>query len=187
MKLKLLLILPIAFGLALADNLLTNGDFEQELSVGWTQTYGGYGNHMAERSSWRHPDPDYEVWVQQYDGSGWNRLEQIVDVTDVDVDFSFIGKFDIGGGSSVCWPVGSVILEYYNTGGVLLGETRFCRASPYCNWTPSSTLNLIPIGGNEWMPWSLNVLEEITYNLPGVDAEQVAKIGVAIYNYTSGG
>ncbi|UCG42818.1 MAG: hypothetical protein JSU73_13315 [candidate division WOR-3 bacterium] len=187
MNLRLLLILPVVLGFAFGENLLTNGDFEQELTVGWTQTYGGYGYHNVERSTWRHPDPDYEVWAQQYDGLGWNRLEQVVEVKDVDIDFSFIAKFDIGNGSSTCWPVAAVILAYYNSGGALLGDTRFCHASPYCNWTPSSTCNLIPVVGNQWMPWSLNVREEITYNLPGVDAEQVAKIGVALYDYTSGG
>ena len=184
---KVLLLLPLILGFAGAQNLLENGDFEQDLTVGWQWTYGGYGSHLNDRQVWRHPDPDYEAWVQQYDGEGWSKLYQIVDVTDVELDFSFIGKFEIGGSSSTCWPVGSVCIEYYNASQGLLGETRFYCHDAYCNWTPSSTLDLVPVSPSNWEPWNLNIQEELTYNLPGVNSEDVAKIGVAMYLYTSGG
>lgn len=187
MNLRLLLILPVVLGLASGENLLTNGDFEQDISVGWTLTYYGYGMHNAERAVWRHPDPDYEVWVQQNSGEGWTRLEQQVSVPGPNLDFSFTAKLDLGNASSSCWPVPSVILEYYDASNTMLGETRFYLPCAYCNWVPSDLLSLIPVGSSAWMPWSINVLEEIQSNLPGVDADEVRKITVALYDYTSGG
>lgn len=184
---RLLFALPVLFGLVLGQNLLTNGNFEQELSVGWSPVMSGLGSHSAERAVWRHPDPDYECWVQQYDGSGSTRLEQTVNVPHVNLDFSFAAQFAIGGGSSTCWPVASVILEYLNASGAMLGETRFYYHNAYCNWVPTSTVSLIDIGSPDWMSYNLNVAEEIRDNLPGMNASQVRKIRVAFYDYTSGG
>ena len=58
MKLKLLTVLCLGAALALGQNLLTNGDFEQDLTVGWTYTDSGYGTHYADRQTGYQPDPD---------------------------------------------------------------------------------------------------------------------------------
>lgn len=186
MRICLLLCIPLLLGAALGQNLLENGNFEFDLSLGWTIEQGGAGSQYADRFVGQHPDPDYEVLVQQVSGSGWIKVSQKVDVTDVELDFSFWASYAIGGGSSTCWPVAAVFLEYYDASDMPLGDTRFCFHNAYWNWVPSSTRHLIDVTNPDWTEYSLNVQEELAANLPGVNAAVVRKIGVALYDYTSG-
>lgn len=187
MKLKLLLIVPLVAGVGLASNLIANGDFEQDLSVGWTLQQGGLGSHITNRATSYHPDPDNEVQVRQYSGPGYTRLGQLIDVDGPDLMLSFWARWNIGGGSSTCWPVTAVFVEYYDHRGLMLGDTRFYYHNAYCNWAPSNRRNLIDISDPNWMQYDLSIRQEITDNLPAVDADLVKRIGIALYDYTSGG
>ncbi len=186
MKFRLLLLIPILFGLVLGQNLLENGDFEQPLSVGWTQTQGGVGTHTIDRGTGHQPDPDYEAYVKQYDGEGWTKLSQVVDVAGPDLGLSFWAQFGFEC-PSTCWPVATVCVEYYDNTDAIVGETRFYYHDFQCEWTRTPTLNLIDITNPDWNQYDLDIRQEIEDNLPGVNPEDVAKIGVALYDYTSGG
>lgn len=187
MTIRLCLIVALSSGFLFGQNLLTNGDFEQDLSNGWTQTQGGGGYHTVMRGTAYHPDSDNEVYTQQYDGSGYTKLYQVVDVTTVDLELSFWAKYALGGGSSVCWPVSSVDVEYYNSGGMLLGDTRFYYHNAYCNWRQAGNRSLYDVADPDWMLYTLNIRQEIDDNLPSINPSEVARIGVALYDYTSGG
>ncbi|MBM3315442.1 hypothetical protein FJY71_06345 [candidate division WOR-3 bacterium] len=180
-------LLLLMLGAAAAQNLIVNGDFEQALDVGWTQMPGGSGYHNYNRGTSYHPDPDNEVWVQQYDGGGWTALDQSVFLWDVNYDLSFWAKMNYGGGSSTCWPVTAVCVMYLSTEGIYLGETRFYWHSPYCNWTPSGSLHLIEVTNNDWTEYSMNLYEEITRNLPDVNPSQVHRVTISLHASTSGG
>jgi len=169
------------------QELLTNGDFEQELTVGWTQTRGGSGSMVCDRSQAYHPDPDYEAKDSLYDGAGWNKLSQLVDVPGPLLELSFWASFAYGAGSSTCWPVASVTVEYYDLNSTLLGETRFYWHSPYCNWTPSPTLSLHEVTNPDWTEYTLDIPTELSQNLPGVNPDDIARVAVSLYTYTSGG
>ncbi|MBM3322646.1 hypothetical protein FJY69_04130 [candidate division WOR-3 bacterium] len=182
-----LLLVPALLGLAAGQNLLVNGDFEQLLTTGWTATQGGSGYGVTDRQTHYHPDPDYEARDSLYAGAGWRRLAQRVNVSSVVLDVSFWAKFQIGGGSSTCWPVACVVVGYYNATNTLLGETRFYYHNSYCTWTSSSTLHLIEVTNPDWTRYSFNVAEELAQNLPGVNPAQVQRVEVALFDTTSGG
>ncbi len=185
MKLKLLLLLPLLAGFGFA-NLLTNGDFEQDLTVGWTYTDSGYGTHQADRQTGYHPDPDFEAMTYQYDNPGWARLSQRVDVPGVMLELRFSASFEEAGGSSTCWPAACVSICYYGTGSTLLGETRYYY-STYADWTPSSTLSLHRITNPAWTDYWLNIADEVSTNLPGIDPGDVIQVDVALLSYTYSG
>ena len=182
---RLSILLPFLFGLTAAQNLLQNGDFEQDLSVGWTATQGGDGTHIIERQTTPQPDPDYEAYLKQESGEGWVRLRQVVDVAGPYLELTFWAQFGFDCPSS-CWPVASVCIEYYDDSDAILGETRFYYHDVQCDWTRTSTLNLIDIVDPTWNQYTLDIREEIIDNLPGINAEEVRNLGVALYNYTSG-
>ncbi|MEO0079226.1 MAG: hypothetical protein ABIK44_00915 [candidate division WOR-3 bacterium] len=186
MRLKFLLIPTLALSLSLGQELLVNGDFEQELSVGWTYTDSGSGTHLAQRGTEYQPDPDYEAYVYQYDNPGWTRLSQRVDVPGVALQLSFWARFNEGGGSSTCWPAACFQVCYYNDDNVLLGETRYYY-STYADWVPSPTLSLYRITNPDWSRYELNIPDELTQNLPGVNPGEVAKVEVALFSYTISG
>ncbi len=181
-----LLVLALVVGLGLSQNLLVNGDFEQELSVGWTYTDSGSGTHQALRDTIYQPDPDYEAWVYQYDNPGWTRLSQMIEVLSPALRVSFSANFRESGGSSTCWPAACFQVCYYNSNNILLGETRYYY-STYANWTPTPTLNLYRITNPDWNDYELDIEREINDNLPGVNPDSVAKVEVALWSYTFSG
>lgn len=187
MRPKVLSLALVVLGLVSAQNLLVNGGFEQPLSVGWAQTVGGVGTQTVERGTGHHPDPDYEAYLYQFDGGGWTKLGQMVDVPGSRLAFTFWGKFEYGAGSSTCWPVAAVTLEYCDAGGNLLGESRFYYHNAYCNWTNSGTLHLLDVASPDWQEYSLDIHDEIAANLPGVNPDDVRKVRVSMYGFTSGG
>ncbi len=187
MILRIMAAVPLFLCLASAQNLLVNGDFEQDISVGWSQLQGGAGTHTTQRQTNRHPDPDYEAWVRQYSGSGWTKLYQMVDIPGPDVLVNFWASFNIGGGSSTCWPVAAVFIEYYNQSGLYMGDTRFCYHNAYWNWTQTGTRSLIDVASPDWMAYGIHVRQEVDDNLPSVNSEDIRKLSVALYSYTSGG
>ncbi|MEO0107875.1 MAG: hypothetical protein ABIK62_01705 [candidate division WOR-3 bacterium] len=181
---KLVLVLPTLLVALAWGNLLTNGDFEQPLDVGWQTEYSGVVT--IDRDVGYHPDPDYEIRDSLY-ASGYGRLYQTVDVPGSRLILNFSAKFEIGGGSSTCWPVASIVVGYCDQLGAILGETRFYWHNSYCNWTPSSTLSLIEITDPDWNDYSLDIVNELAQNLPGVDPNAIKKVQVSAYTYTSGG
>jgi hypothetical protein len=186
MKLKLLTVLCLGAALALGQNLLTNGDFEQDLTVGWTYTDSGYGTHYADRQTGYQPDPDYEAHTYQLDNPGWARLAQRVDAPGVLLDLSFWACFAESGGTSTCWPAACFSVCYYDAGSVLLGETRYYY-STYADWVPSPTFSLHRVNDPAWAQYNLNIAEEISTNLPGVDPGAVASVEVALLSYAWSG
>jgi hypothetical protein len=163
--------------------MLTNGDFEQDLSVGWTQ--GGSGTQVVNRDTSYQPDPDYEAMAYQ-SGGGWVMLGQTVGVPGPDLLFTFWASFALYQGGS-CWPAACVTADYLDAGGTSLGQTRFYYHNASCTWTPSATLDLIDVTNPDWTQYSLDVRTEIATNLPGVDPDAVKQVQVALYVYTSGG
>ncbi len=183
---KTILLLPLLLAVAGGQNLLTNGDFEQPLTVGWTFTYGGTGTPSADRSTTYHPDPDYEAMTRQYDNPGWARLGQTVMVPGPLVQLEFWASFAESGGVSTCWPAACFSVCYYDLASNLLGETRYYY-STYANWVPSPTLSLYRITNPAWQRYTLNVVDEVSQNLPGVNPGDIAQIEVALYSYTYSG
>jgi len=177
-----LLLASLAFG----QEMLTNGDFEQDLTVGWTHLDSGSGTHEVARDAGYEPDPDYEAYIYQYDNPGSTILVQTVEVPWTLVKLSFRASFEEAGGSSSCWPAACVNVVYYNATDAILGETRYYY-STYANWTASPTLSLYRISDPAWASYELDIDQELATNLTGVDPGQVTKIGVALTAYTSGG
>jgi hypothetical protein len=186
-KLNLLALLPLVAALAIGQNLLVNGDFEQDLTVGWTTTTGGSGYGLSTRSTGYDPDPDYEAMDSLYAGAGWRLCSQTVDAPGVMLNLEFWAKFAIGGGSSTCWPVACITVGYLDAADNQLGETRFYYHNSYCTWVPSATLSLHEVTNPDWSQYDMNVADELSANLPGVNPGDVAKIRVGLYNYTAGG
>ncbi|UCG43870.1 MAG: hypothetical protein JSU73_04425 [candidate division WOR-3 bacterium] len=168
------------------SELLTNGDFEQALTTGWTFTDSGYGTKLADRAVDYHPDLDYEAHTYKYDNPGWARLGQTVDAPSTSLELSFWAKFEHSGGTSTCWPASCFSVCYRDGSGSLLGETRYVY-STYANWTSSSTLHLVTVSAPGWTGYTLDIEQELDQNLPGVDPDRVAKVEVALFSFTNSG
>lgn len=187
MKYFITLVAAVLAATATGQNLLTNGDFEQELTVGWTQEKQGIGLQDFTRDTGYDPDPDYEARVYQYSGPGIVKLGQLVSLPDTGYELTFRAQFRIDDGSPSCWPVGSVGIEYCNAAEEVLGTSLFYLHDQYCSWSSSPTEHLVEVTDPDWREYRLSLGEELRTHLPGVNAADVSKVRVLVYNYTSSG
>lgn len=189
MKHFILLIGVLAFcGIAAATELIVNGDFEQTLDVGWTDSVvGTSGSFFFERTdTLGQPSSGFAGRAYKYLAS-YASLSQTVDVPDVNLNFSLYGRLRIGGGSSTCWPVAAIILRYLNSSGAELGNTKMYIHTEYSTWANSDTAHLIEINTPEtWETYGLDVAQEIASFLPGVNSSEVGKVTIELYAYDNG-
>jgi hypothetical protein len=191
-KLRNRLILPVIAAMffaaatgASAVELLTNGTFEQDLSIGWlTYTYGSLDT--VTRGTGYEADPDYELCVYRDYGSGYCQASQTVDVSTTDLAFSVKARlwaYD-NDADTLCWAASAIQIFYLNLSDVVLGETRICYKTAPCPWSSNTTLHIINANDDLWHTYSFNINTELA-NLPGVTPSAVKKIRVAAYDTTA--
>ena len=180
------LLLLVAFGSA--SVLVTNGDFEQDLNVGWTQAGSGmYSTDTIDRQTNFDPDPDYEARVKKYDAT-YAKLYQTIDIPTTDLEFMidvelYAHEFNSG---EPYWATAAVVLYYLDDNDNVLGQTQICYNTPHCPYTNSNVFHIIEIpSANNWYDYSFNIDYELD-NLSGIDAGEIAKIQIALYDTTDG-
>lgn len=176
-------LLIITFGWS---NLMINGDFEQPLTMAWLMDSSGV-NIIIDRATNYDPDGNYEAQSYKGVGSGYASLYQMVDVPSVELTFSCNAKlyaFD-NDADTLCWAGAAVVIGYHNSAGTRLGETRICQFTTPGTWTSSSTRHLINVFDSLWHNYSLNIANEISTYLPGVNPANVSKISVALFDTTA--
>jgi hypothetical protein len=181
---KYLILLLIIIGFCSAGHLLTNGNFEQQLNVGWSQTIGTQGtadtiDRLLDIFN------NNIVRVKKYDATH-AILYQTVDVPTTDLEFSVLANLYAYEYNSTAtyWAAAAVCLRYLDNNNVLLGESRITSKTLHCPWISSNTLHII----NQWLPWStysFNINTELA-NLPGVNPSDIKKIQVALIDTTDG-
>ena len=189
-RILLLTVLFLTLALpAAAGELLVNGDFEQPLDVGWTDTVQlEAGTYFFDRTdTLGQPSPGFAVAVHK-ELARFAALRQTVDVADVGFVLSFDARLKIGGGSSTCWPVASVWVRYADAAGLELGNTRICRSSVYSTWTKSDTVSIIEITDTTgaWNHYSLDLAQELANHLPGINSADVKKVTIDLFAYDNG-
>lgn len=175
----ILIILMIA-GIAFAGNLLTNGDFEQELDVGWQQSTLDIP-FTIERETYFDQDPNYEVLVLKTSSNGFVSLYQVVDIPNTDIDFSGTAKMFAFANLPGDWAGAAVIISYIDESDAVLGETRICTYTTDSPWVDSPTLHLIVASDANWHDYSFNIDDELT-NLSGVNPLDIKKLQIAVFD-----
>ncbi len=160
---------------------VVNGDFEQELSVGWKEVLNGAGASIT-RSTTYDPDPDWEVQVYKSTGGGYTLLSQNVYIPTTDVVFAANTKI-YAHATSTAWAGAALILKYLDSNGSLLGETRICAKTGYCPWTNSPIMHLIEVPDSLWHNYTFNIQTELA-NLTGVNPADVRQIEIALFDST---
>ncbi len=173
--LSVLICLAFAAGASELE-LVQNGDFEGNLAPGWDEENFGSGL-LLEHAFDIHPDMDYEVRLSTDNGSGTVRIWQDVYVPGVDVDFSasLTTSASDGGGA---WCAAGLDISYRDEVGAELGRTFLGSTGDACPWTNGPTVHLIDTTG-DWQDYTLKLDTELD-NLPGVDADRVARLTVTL-------
>jgi hypothetical protein len=175
-----LIVILVTINLALATDLMVNGNFEQDLSVGWQESYLGSG-YVINRTTTLQPDPDYEVEVFKNNSNGYVVLQQTVDIPGTDVGFACTARLNAYDNTAGDWAGSAFVIAYLNSSDQTLGETRICQYSTDCPWTASPTLHLIVAVDNAWHDYSFNINDELA-NLPGVNPLEISKLRIALFD-----
>ena len=187
MRTTVIVALAALAGLASA-NLLVNGDFEQAIDVGWdtlAENAAG-GDTFTWTDTLGQPSPGYAVAVRKYLAK-YASMSQTVDIPGVNLALTFDGCLEIGGGSSTCWPVAAFVVRYLDSAGVSLGNTMLYLHDQYCTWAASDTPSLVDITTpGVWTPFILDIADELSKHLPGIDPADVKKLTVDLYAYDNG-
>ncbi|MBE0432541.1 hypothetical protein IBX73_03635 [candidate division WOR-3 bacterium] len=168
-----------------ASVLITNGDFEQDLSVGWTQTING-ANASIIRGTTYDPDPDYEVYVYKGTGTGHAKLHQTAHIPTTNLEFAASLKLYASSNSTTCWAAGALVIEYLDDLGDLLGETMICYKSSVCPWTNTPTRHIITPADSFWHDYAFNIDTELT-NLSGVNPGDIKRIQITLAGFAESG
>lgn len=174
-------------GLASA-NLLVNGDFEQTIDVGWDTIAVNWagGDTFTWSDTLGQPSAGYAVAVRKYLAE-FASMSQTVDIPGVNLTLTFDGRFEIGGGSSTCWPVASFVVRYLDSTGASLGNTQVYLHDQYCTWATDDTQSLIDVTTpGVWTQFSLDIADELSTHLPGIDPASVRKLTIDLFAYDNG-
>jgi hypothetical protein len=181
MRKNFIIVSMLMISLASASTLLTNGNFEQDFSVGWQNSVPGYYDSLLRGPDYQF-DPDMEAYVFHAYG-GYFKLFQTVDIPSIDLQFSIeasMSAYD-NNADTLCWAAAAVIVSYLSESNEVLGQTRICNYTTPCPWASSSTVHLIPVADELWHAYSFSVTSELG-NLPGVDPLLIKKVEVAVYD-----
>lgn len=186
---KCVVVLLALFTVGISGRLMTNGDFEQSIGVGWTTSIGSQTSYdTIDRQTHFHPDPDYEARVKKYDAT-LAELSQIVTIPTIhDLQFSASAKLYAYeyNTSATYWAAAAICLKYLGASNNLLAETRITNKSMHCPWTSSNTLHLITVTDpNNWYNYSFNIISELQ-NFPTINPNVIKKIEVALIDTTNG-
>jgi len=114
-----------------------NGEFEQPLTDGWTQTINGL-NVTIDRAINYDPDPDYEAYVYKGTGGGYCRLYQVANIFDIplnELNFSVNAKLYAYDSDPEAYCGTAVELIYLDDNDSCLGATKICARSSQCPWS----------------------------------------------------
>ncbi len=182
-------ILLIVLNLSRGRVLITNGDFEQDLRIGWVMslidpTYGDTIDCLSKFD----PDPDNELRVKKHHAT-LAKIHQTVNIPTTDLLFSISAKlyaYEHPSPSPYYWSASAIALRYLDRNYNLLGETRIAYKSPHCPWHNSPTLHIINVNDTlNWHTYSFNINDELN-NLPGVNQNNIKKIQIALLDTTNG-
>jgi hypothetical protein len=81
----------------------------------------------------------------------------------------------------------AIRLEFLDSAGVVLGETRLVRTAGAAPWKNSGRLHLLPVTRPDaWLNLSLDIADELKSHLPGVDRTRVRRMRLGFEAFGSG-
>ncbi len=176
LPLLIMLSAPLALQATPLD-LVLNGDFEEDLAVGWFERNDATASTIL-RTTLAHPDPDYEAQLSVDNGVGELGLVQRFPVPNLDLAISADLKI-YADGTGGAWAVGGLMLTYRDRNWAVLGSTAVVYPSRDCPWTDTPTFHVIYTGLDTWQTHGFDLTDELE-NLPDVDPAAIAWLDVAV-------
>jgi len=169
-----------AAGPAVSDTLV-NGKFSSALTKGWqkeARDLVGYHNVALLK--------DGGVRVAK-EMCGRVRLFQEVKLTDLNQEFKTRARFTARVTKPGYYAYSAVVLEFLDSAGVVLGETRFVQLAGSFPLKSSDRLHLVRLAkAGTWQDLSLNIGDELKTHLAAVSRSKVRRLRIALESFASG-
>jgi len=169
-------VLILACGVSAQANLLTNGDFEQDLSVGWTVTGTGLFGHARREFDVDRQSNVLHVY-RKLTGSKAT-VTQTVQLDRPVTECVFSGDAKLRGSDNWIfgWGAAQILLAYLDGAGTHLGSTTILGRVP--NFGPGDdTFHIIYAPNDDWNSYSIPFDTEFNEHL-SIDPTQVSSIKV---------
>lgn len=166
-------------GAAAAGNLIANGDFSQPIENGWTTSSSGDNGTASIITG----DVPYVDVAQT--GKGRVSLYQIIVVDNLNLVFSFSGRFHAEASKEGYGALANLSVSYCDADTNTLGKTVFGLAAGNATLKDSETGHSIKTKtDNEWADYTLNISKELSTSLKAVDPQKVKflRVGLAVDN-----
>jgi hypothetical protein len=167
-----------------ALELLTNGDFEQDLAENWTVEMAG-SSTFAVRATSLDGDPDYEVLSQKGTGNGHVKVYQVIPIPSTDLNFTVTTKLQADISTLGPWAAAGMLIYYEDRLGNILGTTCIVWKTPDCPWEETDEFHIIEAPNQDWNDYSFSLEEELAH-FPGLDREEVKQIRISLSAVVSG-
>jgi len=185
------IVVPIvlAASIAVAANLVYNGDFELPADSGWKRlAWGDFadtGNCRLRRTHAFYPDRDYELMLHKMLHQGL-QLTQRLPVASLDLGFGLSARLTAKTERESLFAAASIGLQFLGSDDSVLGETRVYSATSGCDWRSGPTLRLVRAPDSlSWRRYRLDVPDELA-RLPGVVPDSVRALRVVVQSFVLG-
>lgn len=182
----LILALTWAFPFLLTAQTISNGDFEQDHTIGWTTGGRLQGTDVVERVTDGDADGDYEIRLYHYDFTEIN-LSQTITVSTLDVALSFDAKLRGWSSSNAqnWYGAGAVDIIYLNGSDSVLAIYRMGDITPGYGKADTPSLYTDYISDEIWHSYSINLLDEYNLHFSGFQTSDVTQIKILLWAYGS--
>jgi hypothetical protein len=180
----LLLVVIALPSAASAMELVTNGDFEEDLAPAWDVEAVGSAAAVT-RGTGYDGDPDFEVLAEKGTGNGHGKLSQVIVIPSTDLEVSVNLRMEVSATAGGPWAAAGLALYYEDAFGNLLGTTAIVRTTPDCPWVDGDTFHVIPAPDEAWHGYVVGVDDELL-NLPGVDPVTIHQLRISLLAQVGG-
>lgn len=188
---KILVYIFITFGLLFAygiaqetklvtNDVLLNGDFEEELSIGWqisSKDYAGsseINRDKIEKNHFAHLQKDW---------GGYAELSQILKLDNLNQNLSFRLNLNATSNREGYSATSAFILGFLDKNNKITSEIRIAYSTSQL--TNSSILYNYPTKPAEWKVYTLNLKDELDKHFSKIDVSKIKKLKITLSAYNN--
>ena len=174
-----------SYGIAEENKIVTNdkllnGDFEQELKVGWQASSKDYaGSSEINRDKMQKNNIAHLL----KDWGGYAELSQIINLGNLNQSLSVRLNLNSTSNREGYTATSAFILSFLNKENKVLAEIRIAYSTDKLINSP--VLYNYPMAPAEWKTHTLNLKDEFTKHFPKVDVNKIKKLKIAMYAYNN--
>jgi len=162
------------------NDVILNGDFEQELNVGWqasSKDYAGSSEINRDKIQKNHFAHLIKDW------GGYAEMSQIINLDNLNQNLSVRLNLDATSNREGYAATSAFILSFLNKENKVLAEIRIAYSTDKLINSP--VLYNYPMAPAEWKTHTLNLKDELTKHFLKVDVNKIKKLKIAMYAYNN--